>query len=132
MNRHIAFVGFLLLTAVAGAQEPTAPPNGTIYGTAFDSDGHPASQIVLEAMPLGVALGQPFRRLKQTKRASIDSSVFPGGGDIRYSQMTKTLATLGLVLASPVRLSPKRWKYPRITAKDCSLYTCHPRLVSCV
>jgi hypothetical protein len=83
MNRHIAFVGFLLLTAVAGAQEPTAPPNGTIYGTAFDSDGHPASQIVLEAMPLGVALGTALPATKTNEEGEYRFARLPWWG--RYT-----------------------------------------------
>jgi len=83
MNRHIAFVGFLLLTAAAGAQEPTAPPNGAIYGTAFGSDGHPASQIVLEAMPLGVALGTALPATKTNEKGEYRFARLPWWG--RYT-----------------------------------------------
>ena len=83
MNRRTAIVGFLLLAAVAGAQEPSTWTNGTIYGTAYDTDGHPASQIPLTALPLGVALGTPLPATKTNENGEYRFARLPWWG--RYT-----------------------------------------------
>ena len=83
MNRRTAIVGFLLLAAVAGAQEPSTWTNGTIYGTAYDTDGHPASQILLTALPLGVALGTPLPATKTNENGEYRFARLPWWG--RYT-----------------------------------------------
>ena len=83
MKGCAALVGCLLLMAVGAAQEPRPRPNGTIYGTAFDSDGHPASQIKLTALPLGVALGAPLSATKTNEKGEYRFAGLPWWG--RYT-----------------------------------------------
>lgn len=68
MKFDMVLIGIILPTTFAEAQENTRPPNGTIYGIAYDSHGHPASQIKLTALPLGVALGTPLSAPRKNEK----------------------------------------------------------------
>ena len=83
MKRCAVFIGFLLLMAVAEAQDLSEHPNGSIYGTAYDSDGHPASQIKLTATPLGGALGTRLPMTKTDEKGEYRFASLPWWG--RYT-----------------------------------------------
>jgi hypothetical protein len=83
MKLRLVFIGLLLLMTVAEAQDSSTRPNGTIYGTAYDSDGHPASQIKLTALPVGVALGAPLPATKTNEKGEYRFAGLPWWG--RYT-----------------------------------------------
>ena len=68
---------------VAEAQQENPRPNGTIHGIAYDSDGRPASQIRLTALPVGVALGAPLPATKTNEKGEYRFAGLPWWG--RYT-----------------------------------------------
>jgi len=83
MRRRVGFICLLLLVTVAEAQDTGSRPNGTIYGIAYDSDGHPASQIKLTALPVGVGLGTPLPATKTNEKGEYRFAGLPWWG--RYT-----------------------------------------------
>jgi hypothetical protein len=83
MRRRVGFICLLLLVTVAEAQDSGSRPNGTIYGIAYDSDGHPASQIKLTAVPVGVALATMLPETKTNAKGEYRFAGLPWWG--RYT-----------------------------------------------